>query len=88
MDHFKWFGVMFFKVSVRLQNSSTSHLSIPLFAQLIFLLLGQIPHGHVQQVIVVWSTVVLFCFLLSILFLNFILKRVNITLCYFAQLPN
>lgn len=50
-----------------------SHLSIPLFAQFLLLLFGQEPHGHAQQVVVVWPTgLLLLCFFI-ILILNCLL---------------
>lgn len=56
-----------------LEGDNDTHLCIPLFAQFVFLLLGQEPHGHAQQVVIVWPTgLLLLCFIL-LLILNCVL---------------
>lgn len=53
-----------FRICHYFGGGQRSHLSIPLFAQFLFLLFGQEPHGHAQQVVVVWPTGLLLCFFL------------------------
>lgn len=67
------------------QGKEGTYFVIPLLAELIFLLLGQIPQGHVQQVVEVWARgcswffVILFFLPLLLFILHVDLKQTQST---------